>query len=193
MLAVMDKEAGQLMQGSILPQSQGATTAKLSDIGITKMQSSRWQSLPVQVPDMLIKYRGFTMAQHGGKRKGAGRRRGSANIRSREAVAKAEELGILPLDVMLEAMRTAYEAGGAVAAFTYAKDAAPYLHAKLSATELNAQVSTEPKTLAEFYGGLSDEANKATATLTKTRRLELGITEAEWMHSGGGSTLDHRT
>lgn len=31
-----------------------------------------------------------------------------------------------------------------------------------------------------------DQNNKATAAVTRTRRMELGITEAIWMHSGGG-------
>ena len=31
-----------------------------------------------------------------------------------------------------------------------------------------------------------DQNNKATATITKARQLELGITRAKWLHSGGG-------
>jgi SPP1 gp7 family putative phage head morphogenesis protein len=31
-----------------------------------------------------------------------------------------------------------------------------------------------------------DQANKATAAITRVRQAELGITEAEWLHSGGG-------
>lgn len=77
------------------------------------------------------------MAQRGGKRVGAGRKAGASNKRTKEAVAKAAELGLSPLDVMLEAMKEAYENGGAKAAFPFAKDAAPYLHAKLSATDVN--------------------------------------------------------
>lgn len=33
-----------------------------------------------------------------------------------------------------------------------------------------------------------DQNNKATATITRVRQQELGITEAEWMHSAGGKT-----
>jgi uncharacterized protein with gpF-like domain len=33
-----------------------------------------------------------------------------------------------------------------------------------------------------------DQNNKATAIMSRTRHLELGITEAVWMHSGGGKT-----
>ncbi len=73
--------------------------------------------------------------QRGGKRPGAGRKASSQNKRTKDAVVKAEKEGKLPLDVMMEAMRDAYKAGGAVAAFPFAKDAAPYLHAKLSSIE----------------------------------------------------------
>ena len=31
-----------------------------------------------------------------------------------------------------------------------------------------------------------DQSNKATATLTRVRQLEVGITHAIWLHSGGG-------
>jgi uncharacterized protein with gpF-like domain len=31
-----------------------------------------------------------------------------------------------------------------------------------------------------------DQANKATATITRARQLEMGVTQAVWMHSGGG-------
>lgn len=33
-----------------------------------------------------------------------------------------------------------------------------------------------------------DQTNKATAVITRTRQLELGLTEAVWVHSGGGKT-----
>jgi hypothetical protein len=41
-----------------------------------------------------------------------------------------------PLDVMIEAMRRAYQLGGPIAAFPFAEKAAPYLHAKISSIEL---------------------------------------------------------
>ena len=52
------------------------------------------------------------MNQRGGKRPGAGRKPGATNKRTKEAVAKAQAEGKLPLDVMMEAMRAAYEKGG---------------------------------------------------------------------------------
>lgn len=85
------------------------------------------------------------MSQRGGKRKGAGRKPGAANKRTKAAVAKAEQEGLTPLEVMLQAMREAHEKGGAEAAFPFAKDAAPYLHAKLSSIDatLNAKVESK--------------------------------------------------
>jgi hypothetical protein len=50
---------------------------------------------------------------------------------------RALKEGTTPLEVMLEAMRAAYAEGGAKAAMPYAKEAAPYLHPKLSSVEAN--------------------------------------------------------
>jgi hypothetical protein len=44
--------------------------------------------------------------------------------------------GITPLEVMLRAMRAAWEAGDMPTAVTRAKDAAPYVHPRLAATEV---------------------------------------------------------
>lgn len=41
-----------------------------------------------------------------------------------------------PLDVMIEAMRQAYKIGGAIMAAPYAKEAAPYVHAKINPIDL---------------------------------------------------------
>lgn len=76
----------------------------------------------------------------GGKRAGAGRPKGSQNkatYQRLEVALQALAEGKTPLEVMLEAMRTAYDAGGAIAAMPYAKEAAPYLHPKLSSVEAN--------------------------------------------------------
>jgi SPP1 gp7 family putative phage head morphogenesis protein len=55
-------------------------------------------------------------------------------------------------------------------------------------------LSTLTKDLQENYGVsfrraafiARDQNNKATATMTRARQIEIGITEAVWMHSGGG-------
>jgi hypothetical protein len=69
----------------------------------------------------------------GGKREGAGRKRGSQNRRSRETVAVAEAAGALPLEFMLEIMRDPNEPIDRRLRMAIA--AAPYCHAKLAAVE----------------------------------------------------------
>jgi hypothetical protein len=91
----------------------------------------------------------------GGARKGAGRKRGSANTKTREIADKAAADGITPLEVMLRAMRALVDEADAVVrqqvaegatqiayphglledAAAIAKDAAPYIHPKLAAIE----------------------------------------------------------
>jgi len=78
------------------------------------------------------------MGTRGGKRKGAGRPKSAdtpiGKLRQ-ELTMRALKEGTTPLEVMLEAMREAYEQGGAAAAMPYAKEAAPYLHPKLSSVD----------------------------------------------------------
>lgn len=109
----------------------------------------------------------------GGARKGAGRKPGSANTKTREIADRAAEEGITPLEVMLDNMRFAYsEAGGLLAklltagadpteafdqfkellkyrgmAQEAAKDAAPYMHPRLASVEMNAKVTTHEASL----------------------------------------------
>jgi hypothetical protein len=96
----------------------------------------------------------------GGKREGAGRPLAASTLRSREIAQEAIQKGITPLEVMLENMRFAHEgAAEHLAKITgvepdvavelmkgqinlrdfaqeCAKDAAPYVHAKLANMEL---------------------------------------------------------
>lgn len=74
----------------------------------------------------------------GGARPGAGRPKGEKSVRTKlaeKAVIRALREGASPLDVLLEAMRDAYAEGGATAAMPFAKEAAPYVHPKLSAVD----------------------------------------------------------
>jgi hypothetical protein len=71
----------------------------------------------------------------GGKRDGAGRKPGSTTTRTREIADRAAAEGVTPLEVMLEAMRTHYEAKRFDDAAAVAKDAAPYMHPRLAAIE----------------------------------------------------------
>lgn len=69
-----------------------------------------------------------------GKKTG-GRKKGTPNKRTEAAkalVTRAASEGILPLEVMLGAMRDAWEKGDKTGAATFAKDAAPYVHPRLA-------------------------------------------------------------
>ena len=68
----------------------------------------------------------------GGVRKGAGRKPGIANKRTREIAEQAISEGLAPLEVLLQLMRDAFFEGNDEAAGRYAKDAAPYCHPRLS-------------------------------------------------------------
>lgn len=86
----------------------------------------------------------FQMAYgHGGKRPGAGRKKGSANKLDQEARKKAADGGMLPLEFMLNIMRDEEQDFGV--RFDAAKAAAPYVHAKLSTIDqtINRKTSVE--------------------------------------------------
>lgn len=72
---------------------------------------------------------------HGGRRTGAGRKVGSLTQKTREIAARAAKEGVTPLEVMLHAMRTHYDAKDWDKAASVAKDAAPYIHPRLAAIE----------------------------------------------------------
>lgn len=100
------------------------------------------------------------MAKVGGYREGAGRKKGSANKKTREIANKAAEQGLTPLEYMLEVMRSPMppEVADLVEAmkregrldieivnrlvswhsmrFEAAKGAAPYIHPRLNATTM---------------------------------------------------------
>jgi hypothetical protein len=91
---------------------------------------------------------------HGGRRPGAGRKPGAVTKKTREIAERAVQAGITPLEVMLEAMNSFREAGDLEKAAGFAKDAAPYMHAKLSSVEMNAKVQT--KSLDEELADLNE-------------------------------------
>jgi len=102
-------------------------------------------------------------SKRGGARPGAGRKPGSATRKTREIADKAAQQGKTPLEVMLEAMIDAYKEGGAVAAFPFAKDAAPYLHAKMAAVEVTGKDGgpIQTQSAAPDLSSLSDEELEA--------------------------------
>lgn len=76
------------------------------------------------------------VGKRGGARSGAGRKPGSATKKTREIANRVAATGKTPLEVMIEAMRETYKEHGAVAAFPFARDAAPYMHARIASMEL---------------------------------------------------------
>jgi hypothetical protein len=91
----------------------------------------------------------------GGKRANAGRKVGAATRRTREIADKAAEGGITPLEFMLQIMRN--EAGEPETRFEAAKAAAPYVHPRLSAVDVDAKVTA--RTLAEELAELNAQRN----------------------------------
>ena len=82
-----------------------------------------------------------------GTPKTGGRQRGVRNKKTAEVIEQAAAGGVMPIDVMLENMRYAHDMMQRTAvgeALKYrmmaeecAKDAAPYLHSRLTATEVS--------------------------------------------------------
>jgi hypothetical protein len=91
---------------------------------------------------------------HGGSRNGSGRKRGGKNTRSREIADRAAALGITPLEVMLDAMRRHHKARRYDKAAAIARDAAPYIHPKLSATQVSGK-EDGPPILLKILRGIS--------------------------------------
>ena len=83
----------------------------------------------------------------GGKRPGAGRPKGARNKATEEARAMAEESGETPLAYMLRVMRD--DTADEKRRDAMAQAAAPYIHAKLSSVEMQADVAHD-------YAKLSD-------------------------------------
>ena len=86
------------------------------------------------------------MSDHGGKRPGAGRPPGSKNQKTADIAQEAVGAGITPIEVMLSAMRDLWDQGSAEAkreAARIAKDAAPYVHPRLSS--IDQKVSERPR------------------------------------------------
>src|SRR5947209_16637788 len=73
---------------------------------------------------------------HGGYRLGSGRKRGIPNSKTLEIRDRAAREGITPLEVMLSVMKARLDAGDQDGALVAANMAAPYMHSRLTATEV---------------------------------------------------------
>jgi hypothetical protein len=78
---------------------------------------------------------GFMSHQHGGRRKGAGRKTGSLSKMTQEVTQKALANGLTPIEVLLDLMGKAYQRGDEEMAGKWADKAAPYCHPRLSSTD----------------------------------------------------------
>jgi hypothetical protein len=94
---------------------------------------------------------------HGGKRRGAGRKPSSLTVKSRAIAEIAMEEGITPLEVLLRAMRGYANSQQWDRAAAIAKDAAPYLHPKLTSVEPPEPPEKEPPKPAPDFSALTDE------------------------------------
>lgn len=115
------------------------------------------------------------MGMNGGRRPGAGRKKGTFVTKTQEIVAKAAAEGIQPLEVMLNDMRLFYNLGEtefakikgkelteesaeifkkAFSLKTVARDcaimAAPYIHPKLASIDAKVSISNQETALAEL-------------------------------------------
>ena len=105
---------------------------------------------------------------HGGVRAGAGRKRGSMNRASAEAMAMANEGGESPLACMLRVMRD--EDASDARRDDMAKAAAPYCHHRLAAIEVSGadggpienQIASAKKTLARKLARYLGDSNSGT-------------------------------
>jgi hypothetical protein len=88
--------------------------------------------------------RTYISMPRGGKRSGAGRKKGSLSLKTRVIVERAGAEGITPLEVMLRTMRSAWARASrngktvtnfkdALIAAAMAEKAAPYVHPRLAA------------------------------------------------------------
>ncbi len=77
----------------------------------------------------------------GGKRLGAGRPPGARNKRTLQTQAAIEKSGLTPLDYMIGVMRN--KKNDARVRLEAAHHAAPYVHPKLTATDLNVNAKPE--------------------------------------------------
>ena len=80
------------------------------------------------------------MSGRGGSRPGAGRKPGARNKRTAAQIKAVEESGITPLGYMLSILRD--EGKPENVRLQAAKDAAPYVHQRLQAVEMESNITT---------------------------------------------------
>lgn len=97
----------------------------------------------------------------GGSRPGSGRKKGAvtkATVYRQEMLARAAAEGISPLEVIMTAMRDAWNAGDRDKAVQHAEKAAPYMHPKLAAVQHSGDAEN-PVAMAIMSGVPDSNAN----------------------------------
>lgn len=94
---------------------------------------------------------------HGGKRPNAGRPKGAHNKASIAREAKIAAEGDTPLEVMIAAMRAHVAAGELDKAAERAKDAAPYVHPRLTAVEHSGKGGQSIAPVLNVFTGSGDD------------------------------------
>jgi hypothetical protein len=137
------------------------------------------------------------MAGKGGAMPGAGRPRGSRNKRTLELQERIAATGLTPLDYMLSVLRD--ETNDVATRLEAAKAAAPFVHARLNAIDLNAEIisravlKSEPLTPEEWaakHGGRIIEHEPAEA-IPGPLRAGLNGGRVDNAPAAAGATSEH--
>lgn len=115
----------------------------------------------------------------GGARPGAGRKKGSCTKLSQAIRARAAATGVMPLEVMLTAMRQAWDEKDLATAVIYAEKAAPYVHPKLASTSVSID---DKRDLDDFDTHELIAAVHAQADPRGTAEAEAGNREPDSLH-----------
>lgn len=75
------------------------------------------------------------MPKFGPHKPGAGRPKGSKTVLTRDTAERLASEGVMPLQVMVETMRSLWGEGKKLEACAIAEKAAPYMHPRLSAVD----------------------------------------------------------
>ena len=94
----------------------------------------------------------------GGKRQGAGRKIGAVTKKSSVVANELSQSGIMPLEILVTSMRTAWTSGDTALACSLARDAAPYMHPRIAPKDT-------PVNLKKFTGNLTDQGQAVLAAM----------------------------
>jgi hypothetical protein len=96
----------------------------------------------------------------GGKRHGAGRKVGAVTKKSSAVAGQLAQSGIMPLEILVTSMRTAWASGDVALACKLANDTAPYMHPRIAPKDM-------PVNLKNFTGDLANQGQSVLAAMAK--------------------------